>query len=308
MKELPTVDHIMHDKLRPYKKPTFFPDKEDLYSLKGFRCCDLPFITNKTKIASMGSCFARAIGIYFWKRDYDYILTEKPIGQANGSAMWRQIYNTACLRQVFEYTFSNWQPIVRWWDTGSTMIDPFREHVSYPKSSYKENFEWHRQNSHHALSNAEVLIFTVGMIETWRDKRDGSTFSLIPRTPFFDSSIHEFYLRTVEDCYADLCVVYSILKKVNPTVKIITTVSPVPFIATFRSDLDSVAANMLSKATLRVAVDLFCRDFDDVFYFPAYEVVMQGTPDPFTEDGRHVSQKSVKKVVSVFLDNFIKGE
>ena len=73
---------------------------------------DIDFaITQSTPIASMGSCFAREIKRKLIHRGYTYITeeTDHP-ASVHASAAWERVYNTFCMRQIFEYTFTDWQP------------------------------------------------------------------------------------------------------------------------------------------------------------------------------------------------------
>ncbi len=260
-------------------------------------------ITYHTKITSMGSCFARNIALFLRSKKYNYLVTEQPFQEA--SAHWDQVFNTACMRQLFEYTFtSNWNPIVRWWPRGNFVQDPFRRNVLYPKNSCEEAFERHRAASQKALGEAEVVILTLGLIETWRDIRDRMTFYRVPPVEQLNMKYHEFYLQSVEDCHHDLNVIHELLKSNNPAAQIIITVSPVPLFATFREDVDPVTANMMSKATLRVAAEYFARQHYNVHYFPALEIVTQAFSNPYEADNRHIKKEVIDAIMGIFESRF----
>ena len=81
-----------------------FPDKPGLT------------ITRSTPIASMGSCFAREIRRKLLYFDFNYITEETHHPAAvHASAAWERSYNTFSMRQIFEYTFEQWSPELRWW-------------------------------------------------------------------------------------------------------------------------------------------------------------------------------------------------
>ena len=121
----------------------------------------------------MGSCFAREIKRKLIQRGYNYITeeTDHP-ASVHASAAWERVYNTFCMRQIFEYTFGDWQPERRWWQIpGSDRIqDPYRRSVVYESLvGAEEDFSRHRQLSRKALEQAEVLIITLGLTEIWQD-------------------------------------------------------------------------------------------------------------------------------------------
>lgn len=258
-----------------------------------------PLIHRTTPIASMGSCFARNVAKYLLRKGYNYLVTEKPFEQA--SAHWDQVFNTACMRQIFEYSLTDeWDPVVRWWPKGEEMQDPFRRDILYPADACEEHFERHREASRKAMQEARVFILTLGLIETWRDKRDHATYYRVPSPSIYDPDIHEFYVQTVQDCTQDLDAIHELLATSNPDADIVVTVSPVPLFATFRMDVDVVSANRLSKSTLRVAAEYFAQKYENVHYFPAYEIVTQGVEDPYQEDNRHVTAETIATVMRSF--------
>ena len=263
-----------------------------------------PHIDSTTRITSLGSCFARNIALYLKEKGFNYLVTEIPFQE--GSAHWDQVFNTSSIRQIFEYTFdSQWSPLVRWWPRGNTVQDPFRRNIIYDKETCDSDFNHHKNASFSALTEAEVIIITLGLIETWRDKRDKMTFYRVPSAKIYDQDIHEFHVQKVDDCLSDLQTVHALLKRENPTAKIIITVSPVPLFATFRTDVDVISANMISKSTLRVAAEDFFAKHENVFYFPSYEIVTQVLKDPYEADNRHVTKKAIHEVMEVFEAQFV---
>lgn len=260
-------------------------------------------INKKTRIVSLGSCFARNIALELMRRKFNYIVTELPFSEF--SAHWGQVFNTACIRQIFEYTFSDkWNPICRWWSKDGKVQDPFRRNILYDRETAADEFEKHKKASSLALKNTDIVILTLGLIETWRDKRDGMTYYRVPSPSVFDEKIHEFHVQPFEECVHDLNEVRKILADNNKDAKLIVSVSPVPLFATFRKDADVVSANTFSKATLRVAAEYFCRQHDNSFYFPSFEIVTQLLPNPWEADGRHVTVPAIVEIINTFIDYF----
>ncbi|MGM0540664.1 MAG: GSCFA domain-containing protein, partial [Thermodesulfobacteriota bacterium] len=96
-------------------------------------------IDKNTKLVSMGSCFARNIALELIQRGYNYLIPEKPFSEF--SAHWGQVFNTACMRQIFEYTFTeHWMPKERWWPKGSMVQDPFRRNILYDVARCETDF------------------------------------------------------------------------------------------------------------------------------------------------------------------------
>jgi hypothetical protein len=213
------------------------------------------------------------------------------------------------MRQIFEYTFNpDWMPLIRWWPKGDLVQDPFRRNILYNKESCELDFEHHRKASLRALSKADIVILTLGLIETWCDRRDRMTYYRVPSPAVYDLKIHEFYVQKVEDCVNDLKTIQGLLKDNNPGAKIILTVSPIPMFATFQTDMNVIAANIHSKSTLRVAAEYFSKQYKNVFYFPAYEIVTQALPNPYESDNRHVTKDAIDEVMKIFETLYVDNQ
>jgi len=255
---------------------------------------------HQTPLASMGSCFAINVARWLRERDFNYIVTEPP---GESSANWDRVFSTACIRQIVQYSFGRFHPGVRWWMLPEFKVqDPFRRNVVYPEDGAETLFEAHRKASQTALLQSQVLILTLGLTETWRDKRDGATFYRVPSPRIYDPAIHEFHLQTVQECVNDLLTAIDLLG--NRTV--ILTVSPQPLFATFRTDVDVLTANEENKATLRAAAAEVARCRSSVHYFPGYELVTRVIRDPYEPDGRHVRPTTVDQVMDLFCWMFVR--
>jgi hypothetical protein len=271
-------------------------------------------ITQQTPIASLGSCFAREIKRRLLQRDYNYLTEETHHPAAiHASAAWERVYNTFCMRQIFEYTFEEWRPDLRWWRTPQSqkIQDPYRRVILYDSLAAAESdFKAHRQHSRRALAGARVLILTLGLTEIWQDRNDGSVISL-PGGPYVneggDMDRYEFRVSRYGENLANLERIRAIMARHNPGCKLLITISPVNLWATFRKDMDVISASCNSKSTLRAAADEFVACHDNVFYFPAYEMATIYQPlcglTHFT-DGRenyHVNKPTVKFIMRHFF-------
>jgi len=259
-------------------------------------------IVNKnTKVVSIGSCFAENIAKYLKAHKYNYIVTEK--GSGWFSANWGIVFNSASIRQIFEYSFGLFNPKIDWWEREEgKMQDPYRRDIIYPKGVHNKKRESHFIASRKAIEQAEVIIITLGLVEVWRDKRDNSTFWRVPPMHLYKPDIYEFFVMTVEDVYNDLVIIKNIINKFNPKCNLIVTVSPVPFQATYREDCDSVSANVYSKAVSCVAANKFTSDFKNknVYYFPSFEFVRYGFSNPYIADGRHIKPPVINVMMKFF--------
>jgi hypothetical protein len=158
------------------------------------------------------------------------------------------------------------------------------------------------------FEQCDVFVFTFGLTEAWRAKFDGAIYPLCPGTAGgeFDPEAHEFINFTVNDVVSDFSAFMAILLEVNPNVRVITTVSPVPLMATARADSSVITATTYSKAVLRVAAEMLTSRFRQVFYFPSYEVITgnHARGGYFHNDLRDVHPAGVAHVMRLFMKHY----
>jgi hypothetical protein len=89
------------------------------------------------------------------------------------------------------------------------------------------------------------------------------------------------------------------LLKINPSLKIIFTVSPVRHLG------DGFHENQLSKSVLHLAIEQLTNG-ENIFYFPAYEIMMDDLRDYrfYAEDLCHVGENGAHFIEEVFAETF----
>ena len=109
---------------------------------------------------------------------------------------------------------------------------------------------------------------------------------------------------SVEDIVREYLVLIERLREINPGLRILFTVSPI------RHWKDGAHRNQLSKATLLLAIDRLREEIQHVYYFPAYEIVLDELRDYrfYAEDMLHVSGFTVDYIWERFLYSFISPE
>ena len=152
------------------------------------------------------------------------------------------------------------------------------------------------------------LVFTLGLTEAWRSKLDGAIYPVAPGVAggAFDPERHEFVNYTAGQVSSALTDFVERMKSVNPRAKVLLTVSPVPLIATHENRHVWVSTTF-SKAALRVAADEAERKFDNVIYFPSYEIITSPATEGryFHDDLREVREAGVDHVMRVFSRHFL---
>lgn len=277
-----------------------------------------PLVKKGELVASAGSCFAANLVPYLEAKGLSYLRTEtrhpalrripeENLGYDRFSAAYGNIYTTRQLLQLFRRSQGAFTPVEDRWFTRAGVIDPFRPGLKYHATSERE-FEL-LQKQHIAcvrrvFERADVFIFTLGLTEAWFSRADGAVFPACPGTVAdeYDAERHGFVNFETHDVANDLRLFVDELRVVNPRVRVILTVSPVPLIATASGE-HVLVATTYSKAVLRVAAREVALSRPDVVYFPAFEIVTgpQAGGDFFEADRRNVSTRAVDTVMAAFL-------
>jgi hypothetical protein len=156
------------------------------------------------------------------------------------------------------------------------------------------------------IISSDYIFMTLGMSETWWLTNENLAFNLFPAEIIkqIRSKIH-FQNATVNETVQVLQEAITNLQSINPKVKVIITVSPVPMRVTF-TDQDVVSANTYSKSVLRCAAHELAMANDFVDYFPSYEMVTNSARDKtWAQDMVHVNSSIVSKVIATFVQRYI---
>jgi hypothetical protein len=282
-------------------------------------------IGTEDRVGTAGSCFAQHISRRLSKLGLNYLVTEaggdllpeeRQARQfALFSARYGNIYTPTQFLQLIEEAFGHRRPLDRaWLRKGGGWVDPFRPTVEpegfATREALAEDRDRHLAAVRRLISEIDVLVFTLGLTEAWRSKRDGSVYPLAPGVVGgdYDESEHEFVNFSLAETEAAMVAALEAIKAVNPRVRAILTVSPVPLIATFerRSVLVSTA---YSKAVLRVTAESMIQRFDWVDYFPSYEIITGPATASlyFEEDRREVNSLGVAHVMRIFEQHHLEG-
>lgn len=279
-----------------------------------------PIIRTHTPIGSAGSCFALRIAHQLQAWGYNYVIEEDdlpvdfPLENLTETsfrmapARIGTLFNVPSMRQMVERAFGLWEPERVIVETQGRFIDPFRavksNYVDY--AGFELDYRAHTEALRRALLACEVFVLTLGLTESWQFAHSGAYTSLAPYQ--IDPALLRRKELTVDENVSELERLFSIYKSYQPNLKLIISVSPVPLNKTFSSSQHVVAANSLSKATLRVAADIFVRNHPgEAFYFPSYETVLSGTLTPWEKDMRHVSSDAVRRVMQLFSAMFMEN-
>ncbi|PXX88880.1 GSCFA domain-containing protein [Marinobacter vulgaris] len=280
------------------------------------------------KIVTAGSCFAQHVARFMSGSGYNHFIVEKahPIlsqeiaiqhNYGLFSARYGNIYTARQLKQLLLRAYGQFSPIDSCWlsSCGSFVVDPFRPQIQ-PRG-YVSSEELTVDRNHHfscirtAIKEMDVFIFTLGLTEAWVDKRDGAVFPLAPGVVAgeYDPGKVDFINFDEAETFEDLKFSLKFIRRINPEVKIILTVSPVALNATYEPR-DVLLSTVWSKAILRIAAEKAIKEFSNCVYFPSYEIITSPhvRGNYFAPDCREVTRDGVEHVMALFLRHFTAAE
>lgn len=238
---------------------------------------DLPkadaLITHRHKILSIGSCFTEHIGHALKELKFEVLQNPSgilfdPVSVSSSlvSYIRNEPYGEADLFYLNELWHS-WRHHSRFSGTDQHAV--------------LKNINAAQQAAHQFLLEADWLIITLGSSFLYRLTAVGATSSGVPKAaPAGEGLVgaanchrapaHWFqkHLLTIDETISTLDNAMHQLFRFNPKLRLIFTISPVRHIR------DGVVQNNRSKARLLEAVHHLVNKFDKLYYFPAYELVI----------------------------------
>lgn len=283
-------------------------------------------ISPQDRVVTAGSCFAQHVARHITNSGMYHFVTEPghPVLDADVlhrhnfgmfSARYGNIYTARQLWQTIGRAYGMFSPIeTSWKGKHGVVVDPFRPQIQpggfLSESELNSDREQHFMAIRQAFEGMDVFVFTLGLTEAWLDSRDGSVYPLAPGVAggVYDETRHGFKNFTVDETVGDMRQSIEFIRKKNPGVRIIITVSPVPLNAT-ALDRHVVVSTAYSKAVLRVAAQQICDEFEMADYFPSYEIITAPSTRGryFADDARSVLEEGVEHVMTTFFRHYRDG-
>lgn len=274
------------------------------------------------RVATAGSCFAQHLSNTLQRNGLNYFVADAPPGmdaaearrQGYGvfSARFGNVYTTRQLVQLFDRAHGDFAPReTAWQRPDGRWVDPFRPQV---EAAGHDSPEAVRAAAHEHLAQVrrmfaelDVFVFTLGLTEAWHAREDGAVYPLAPGVVAsrFDDERHAFVNFDVDEVTADLDGFVHRLRGINPSARLLLTVSPVPLIATYEA-AHVLASTTYSKSVLRAAAARVASRHTGVDYFPSYEIVTMAAArgEYFADDLRSVTDAGVAHVMRVFMSHY----
>lgn len=282
-------------------------------------------IDKAAKVCTAGSCFAQHISNRLAKIGFNYHIPEdgeslssqEKVDRGYGvfSARYGNLYTVRQLLQLFDEAFGLRPKSEQAWSCADgRFVDPFRPNIEPAGfESAEAVINSRREHLSHVkavFQNSDIFVFTLGLTEGWVNKIAGDVFPLAPGVSGgnFEEDKYSFINFNINDVRDDLKTFLTKLREINPTVKVVLTVSPVPLIATFE-DRHVLVSTTYSKSVLRVAAEEASKEFSWVDYFPSYEIITGNfnAGRYFEEDLREVNAFGVDHAMRCFLGNYTSG-
>jgi len=276
-------------------------------------------IGTATRIATAGSCFAQHIGRHLRASNAHFLDNEpappglapetaERFGYGLYSARYGNIYSAAQLRQLLDDARAGRVHRDAIWERDGRFFDALRPGVEPDGLATRAEVIAHRKQHLARVADlfgkTDLFVFTLGLTETWVHRRTGRVYPACPGVVAgrFDPTRHVLHTQTYPAVWRDMTEARRLLRRFNPGMKMLLTVSPVPLAATAR-DEHVLTATTHSKATLRAVAGDMAEAFDDVAYFPSFEMI---TATPFqsrwlAENFRSVTSEGVAHVMAAFF-------
>lgn len=238
-------------------------------------------ISHKDRMVSIGSCFSENIGQQF--ANYKFKININPFGQQ---------YNPHSIAQAIErlikpVPFTEGDLVLH-----NEQYHSLAHHGSFSKATVEETL--HGINTAllkatEDLKQATILFLTFGTSHVFKLKETGATVSNCHKLP---GNLFTQQLMKPEEIMEVLQTAFNKLMEINPSIKIVLTVSPVRYFAF------GAYENSVSKSHLFTAVHELQQANPALYYFPAYELVMDDLRDYrfFADDMLHPNQQAIDYV------------
>ncbi len=280
-------------------------------------------IARSDKVATAGSCFAQHIARHLAMSGFNYFMTEtahplfseriaRDYNFGTFSARYGNLYTSRQLLQLLKRSYGLYTPAEDIWITpDGSCIDPFRPQIQprgfLSEREFRLDREKHFTAVRRIVEEADIFVFTLGLTEAWASREDGAVFPLCPGVAggTFDPGRHMFLNLRVPQVLGDMREALDFIRDRNPRVRFVLTVSPVPLVAT-AEDRHVLVSTTWSKSVLRVVCGELGAQYDDVAYFPSYEIITGNFSRGayFEPDLREVTAAGVGHVMRLFMRHY----
>ena len=247
----------------------------------------------QSNILTLGSCFSENMGLkmknVFFKTEINpFGVLYNPISILNSIQLLLQNKKFTA-SDIFEYK-SLWHSFAH-----SSSFSDVSSELCLSKMNERISF------ASEFIKSTDVLLITFGTAWVFTDKESGRVVSNCHKLPAAKFNRRRLTVDEITMAYSDLLTK---LKALYPNLNVVFSVSPI------RHWKDGAHENTISKSTLLLAVDALQNQFDNVHYFPAYELLMDELRDYrfYASDMLHPSDVAVEYIWSKFSESVFSEE
>ncbi len=250
-------------------------------------------INYQQRILTLGSCFAENIGKNM--QDMYLDVDVNPFGVLyNPMSILQSIEILVSKRLFTEENIFERKGIWNSFSHSSQFSDIKPEHSL-------EKINARLKVSSEFIEKSNVLLLTFGTAWVYEEKESGRIVSNCHKLP---AAVFNRRRLSVEEIVNAYSLLFEKLRNTNPQLKVIFSVSPV------RHLKDTAHGNNVSKSVLLLAIDALCAKFENAFYFPAYEILLDELRDYrfYAEDMVHPSDMAVQYIWQKFTEMYFDRE
>lgn len=246
-------------------------------------------LNHQHKILTIGSCFSDVIGKRLTDLKFDGLIN--PFGVIFNSVSIQKLIERSIHKKYFTTTdvHQNGEEFFCF-DVHSSFNALTKEIVLTELNSTLNQV-------YHYIYSCDIIMITLGTswIYEWKNSNQ-----IVANCHKVEAKQFEKRLLTTDENLNSLELIISDLKKINPNIHIITTVSPV------RHTKDGMVENNVSKGRLLDALYQLSLQDNQVEYFPSYELVLDDLRDYrfFKEDLIHPSKQAIDYIWEKFSETY----
>ncbi len=253
-----------------------------------------PFrIHHRDKITVLGSCFAVHMGE--WLRRHWWNVDVNPFGNVYNPVSWLEL-----LERSFEERPPQDDEVFVHNDQWKSLLLPSRFNTLEKAEYLRQAARLFRQ-VRRRLQQTDVLILTYGTAQVFRHTATGKVVVNCNKIP---SELCRRDMLSIEQMNQAIGRSIDLLRKLNPEVRIILTLSPVRYLH------DGLTANARSKARLLESILQQTEQYENVIYFPAYEIFMDDLRDYrfYGPDLKQPGEQGINYTIEKFSEAFFSDE
>lgn len=246
-------------------------------------------INHQQSLFLIGSCFSENIGQRLQRQQFNAL--SNPAGT---------LFNPLSIANYLKHSI-NAKPIPE-----EALIQRGGWYYSYlhhssvnaaTKDGLKNLLQQNQQQALEQLRHAHFLFITFGTAYYYHHKSLNFVVANCHKQPL---ATFEKKLMSVDEIVTEYLSLISLIKSINPEVKLIFTVSPVKHLR------DGVVENNLSKAHLIISTHQLVQQVSNAYYFPAFELINDDLRDYrfYAADMAHPNEQAIDYVWEIFSDTY----